>query len=62
MSGCAECRQLPEWFQEKEQLLRLLNEALGLVDSLALPLEIGARLQEVIDLAGACGAEQHAAG
>ena len=36
----------------REQLLRLLNEALGLADTLALPPEIGARIQEVIDLAG----------
>lgn len=35
----------------KEQLLQLLNEALGLADALALPPEIGARIQEVIDLA-----------
>ena len=31
-------------------LHQLLNEALGLVDDLGLPPEIGARLQEVIDL------------
>lgn len=36
----------------KEQLLQLLNEALGIADALALPPEIGARIQEVIDLAG----------
>lgn len=35
----------------KEQLLQLLNEALALADALALPPEIGARIQEVIDLA-----------
>lgn len=36
--------------QENEQRLRqLLNGALDLADSLALPPEIGARLQEVID-------------
>jgi hypothetical protein len=35
----------------REQLLQLLNEALGLADALALPPEIGARIQEVIDLA-----------
>ena len=33
------------------QLLQLLNEALSLADALALPPEIGARIQEVIDLA-----------
>jgi hypothetical protein len=38
----------------KEQLLRLLNEALGLADTLSLPPEIGARIQEVIDLACGC--------
>jgi hypothetical protein len=35
----------------REQLLQLLNEALGLADALALPPEIGARIQEVIDIA-----------
>lgn len=39
----------------KEQLLRLLNETLNLADSLGLPPEIGARIQEVIDLAGGYG-------
>lgn len=34
---------------ETQRLLRLLDEALTLVDALALPPEIGARLQEVID-------------
>ena len=39
----------------KEQLLQLLNEALAVADALALPPEIGARIQEVIDLAdGRC--------
>jgi hypothetical protein len=35
----------------REQLLQLLNDALGLADALELPPEIGARIQEVIDLA-----------
>jgi hypothetical protein len=35
----------------REQLRQLLNEALGLADALALPPEVGARIQEVIDLA-----------
>jgi hypothetical protein len=35
----------------KDQLMRLLNEALNLADELALPPEIGARIQEVIDRA-----------
>lgn len=34
----------------KPQLQRLLNEALNLMDAMSLPPEIGARLQEVIDL------------
>lgn len=38
--------------QGREQLLRLLDEALSLADALTLPPEIGARIQEVIDLAG----------
>ena len=39
----------------KEQLLQLLGDALALADALALPPEIGARIQEVIDLAdGRC--------
>jgi len=35
----------------REQLLQLLNDALSLADTLVLPPEIGARIQEVIDLA-----------
>lgn len=35
----------------REQLLQLLSEALGIADALELPPEIGARIQEVIDLA-----------
>ena len=34
----------------KPQLQRLLNEALNLMDAMSLSPEIGARLQEVIDL------------
>ena len=34
----------------KRHFKRLLKEALDLADALALPLEIGAKLQEVIDL------------
>lgn len=44
----AQARKLAEG---REQLLQLLNEALGLADALTLPPEIGARIQEVIDLA-----------
>lgn len=35
----------------RERLLQLLKDALSLADSLELPPEIGARIQEVIDLA-----------
>jgi hypothetical protein len=38
----------------REQLVQLLNEALNLADALELPPEIGARIQEVIDLADGC--------
>jgi hypothetical protein len=37
-----------------KQLHRLLKDALDLVDQLRLPPQIGARLQEVIDLAAGC--------
>jgi hypothetical protein len=37
-----------------EEFKRLLNEALELADRMELPPEIGARLQEVIDLAQTC--------
>jgi len=43
--------QSADFPEENEQRLRLfLNDALHLADSLELPPEIGARLQEVIDL------------
>jgi hypothetical protein len=37
--------------ERKQQLHQLLIDALNLVDALALPPEVGARLQEAIDLA-----------
>jgi hypothetical protein len=36
---------------DKQRFVRLLNDALDLADAVELPPEIGARLQEVIDLA-----------
>jgi hypothetical protein len=36
--------------REDKQLRQLLNQALGLADHLELPPEIGARLQEVVDM------------
>jgi hypothetical protein len=45
---------MPDIDEGREQLLRLLNEALNLADALTFPPEIGARIQEVIDLAGYC--------
>jgi hypothetical protein len=50
MSLSAKCRELPEGCDGKEHLRRLLNEALELADRLTLAPEIGARLQEVIDM------------
>jgi hypothetical protein len=45
---------------DKQRFMRLLNEALGLADALGLAPEIGARLQEVIDLAETSAApERH---
>lgn len=46
--------QMPDIDEGREQLLRLLNEALNLADALTFPPEIGARIQEVIDLTGYC--------
>jgi hypothetical protein len=40
----------PDVIESKQQFRQLLNEALNLADALSLPAEIGARLQEVIDL------------
>jgi len=40
--------------ERKQHLCHLLDEALELIDSLGLPSEIGARLQEVIDLTHDC--------
>jgi hypothetical protein len=43
--------ETPDAMESKQQFRQLLNEALNLADALSLPAEIGARLQEVIDLA-----------
>jgi hypothetical protein len=43
--------QSAEVGEGSKQLQRLLDDALDLVDRLKLPPEIGARLQELIDLA-----------
>lgn len=40
----------PERCENKRRFRNLLDEALALADLLSLPPEIGARLQEVIDL------------
>ena len=50
MSQRVNCSQSPDPEEGRHQLQRQLNEALELVDELGLPPEIGARLQEVIDL------------
>lgn len=50
MSHRVACPQTPKVGEGQQQFRRLLNEALNLADALALPPEIGARLQEVIDL------------
>jgi hypothetical protein len=42
--------ETPDPIESKQQFRQLLNEALNLADALSLPAEIGARLQEVIDL------------
>jgi hypothetical protein len=42
--------ETPDMIESKEQFKQLLDEALNLADALALPPEIGAKLQEVIDL------------
>ena len=50
MSQRVNCPQSPDPEEGRHYLQQLLNEALGLVDDLGLSPEIGARLQEVIDL------------
>jgi hypothetical protein len=42
--------ETPDSIESKQQFRQLLSEALNLADALSLPAEIGARLQEVIDL------------
>jgi len=50
MSQRVICPQSPDPEEGGHHLHQLLNEALDLVDNLGLPPEVGARLQEVIDL------------
>jgi len=52
MSQRVHCPQSPDAEEAGRHLAQLLNEALDLVDGLGLPPEIGARLQEVLDLVG----------
>ncbi|HSR00761.1 MAG TPA: hypothetical protein VLM36_12710 [Sphingomicrobium sp.] len=54
MSQHGNCWQSPAAGEGKQQLQQLLTEALDLADRLVLPAEIGARIQEVIDLAEHC--------
>jgi hypothetical protein len=55
MSNRESCPEEPDSYADIEELMKLLSEALGLADRMELPPEIGARLQEVIDLAENCG-------
>jgi hypothetical protein len=54
MSQRVPCPQLPDAGEGKQELQRILNDALNLADSLDFPPEIGARIQEVIDLTETC--------
>ena len=54
MSSTAHGPQAASACDSKQHLRRLLSEALEIVDSLALPPEVGARLQEVIDMTSIC--------
>lgn len=54
MSNTESCPEEPDSHVHIEDLTRLLSEALRLADQMELPPEIGARLQEVIDLAESC--------
>lgn len=51
MSQRVTCPHASNEHKTKVRLKHLLEEALSIVDALALPAEVGARLQEVIDLA-----------
>ena len=57
-SHCVESRQASDGRDGKAQLVRLLSEALELADTLALSHEVGARIQESIDLVGSCGSRE----
>lgn len=50
MSQCTAGTRSPDFSESKHQLHQLLGDALALIDSMNLPAEVGARLQEVIDL------------
>ena len=50
MSQCTAGTRSPDFSDGKHRLQQLLSDALALLDSMELPAEIGARLQEVIDL------------
>jgi hypothetical protein len=52
MSQRSVCPQGADIVDGKQRFMGLLNQALDLADALELPPEIGARLQEIIDLAG----------
>jgi hypothetical protein len=55
MSHRETCSEEPIVDAAKDEFRQLLNEALALADRTGLPPEIGARLQEVIDLVEGCG-------
>ena len=50
MSQCSGQTETPDGDESTAQLQQLLNDALQLADTLGTPMEIGARLQEVIDM------------
>jgi hypothetical protein len=49
MSHRVPCPRSPDFEESINQLQSFLTEALNLADSLALPPEIGARIQEALD-------------
>lgn len=54
MSQRVPCPQSSDVGETKRQLQELLTQALNLADLSGVPPEIGARIQEVIDLTEAC--------
>lgn len=54
MSHRETCSEEPNVGADNEEFTRLLKEALNLADQIQLPPELGARLQEVIDMAENC--------